>query len=442
MRIIRYALFGAIFALLTITSASAYSPPPAGDIFFIIRPQVQIVLPPRLIMTPKQLTFPEAQVVYTFSNGQFGLTQGNGLYPRLKVDTSTLNAGDGTAYEITITGFHPNELPTIKDFRLTFNEPVSNDSIDKVQTFLQTNSIDTARITGPGCTANGDSHICLDTITRVRSSGQILPAAHLFQTIPIKGILINGNAGAPGGALQNFSLSGHAIAVGQSITNVVGGQAIAGYPTSSGSLISWPSVSTALNNIYARRSSQPAVSLGTGYIGRTWNLNSASNDPANIQTNTYSTPPEGRLWNIVVAGSTFDIGGPTDISFTGSGTLAISGDKGQNVTVTVHNHLTCSASTRLGLITTGDIRFATSSDHQSRIDCGAYTSLNGNIIFDSTGTANQGALTGIFVAKNSVVLPDPNHLTSLYQISRDSYFATHPTVLFQDLLQVVFSPNS
>jgi len=454
MRFIRNLALALISALFLIAPVYAYAPPPATTLAFLRlatqQPRIQIQLPPKLIMTPAQLTFPQSAIIYNFNAGTGQFSPNSGLFNQHRVTTSTVNTGDAAAYVITITGWKYNELPNLKDFRLTFASTVTKDSISKVENYLKANGSIyglganvVASLTGVGCAGNDGSHICLTTITSVRVPGQILPDSRLQQTIPLKGIFVEGNAAAPSGQLQNFSFSnGQSIAIGNSVTNVSGGQVITGYPTSSISPINWATAGPAITAIYNQKSNFPMLNLGSGYSGSSWNLNTDTTDPANSHQTSFSTPPEGKLWNIVVSGSRFDLGSVgNNINFTGFGTLVVSGDKGQSVDVFIHNHLTCASSTRLGMMTMGSINFVTSAvDHQSFAACGAYASLNGNISFDSNALpATSGSMTGLFIAKGNVVLPNPNTLTGIYQISRDSYYATHPTVLFQNLLKLVFS---
>lgn len=447
INIIKRILLALLIVLTIAPTAVAYNPPPATLIALLLRPQIRIQLPPKLIMTPDKLTFPQAGLVYDFNaQGQFVRTQGGG-FDNYRIRTSTTNAGDGTAYIISITGFKKDEAPTTKDFRLTFKSTVTKENIDNLERYLKNNTAPpTAQLTGPGCEGgNGaDSHICLKTITTVTGSSTRLGDAVLKQTIPLRGVTIEGNVAAPNGALERFSVSAKALAVGNSVLNV-GGQTIAGYDVTR-SKINWPAVGSQLNSIFDRRDSVPSINLGNNsYNNAVWELNSKSNNPADGAKDSFSTPPEGKLWNVQVNGQNFfTIGdGNNSTIFKGAGTIVFSRQNGQGVDLEFREPISCPSGTRLAFLTKGDITFHTPPDGILQIDCGAYISLGGKIIFEDNQppVVGSGDVTGIFVAKDSITLPEPNNLLGIFSLKRDNFLATNPTVLFKELLKLVFTTS-
>ncbi len=439
---IKSVILAVLVFLLSASPVEAYNPPPAARFFLLTTlTRVEIWLPPRLIMTPDRLLFPSSGTTYTFSGDKF-VPDGQ-PYLRHRVLTKPAGSGDAAYYIITITGFKRDELPTAKDFRLTFKPAVSKESIDRVENFLKNSSVPTARLTGAGCAGDDGSHICLDSITKVRLPSRRLNDAHLRQTIPIRGIFVEGNVAAPG-TISNFSLGSRSLAVGGSIT-LVNGTQLPQYLRDQTVSFRWNNVESQLNTIFDRRDNiAPKItSLGNQFTGPLWQLNSADNNNPAAGATSFSTPPEGKLWNVVVGSDKFTFGdGSGQTNFSGSGTIVFSRDGGGKVDLIFEEPITCAVGTRLAILTEGKITFrAPSATNSVEIGCGAYTSLDSGIDF-AAGTVKSGRLTGIFIAKENINLPNPDNLIAPFSIKRDSLFATNPTILLRELLKVVFGVSS
>ncbi len=464
---IKNALLVLAFLFALVPTAQAFNPPPGGSHFFfkppplppqpdpctppdprctrLLNPYIKIELPPKLIFTPVQLLFPESGATYNFINDKFA--PNSQQYLRHRVETKLEGSGDGAYYVITIFGFVRDELPNVKDFRMTFREPVSKSSIEKVEEYLKNpfNYVPTAQLTGANCVAdlqNPKSHICLDTITKVHGQTTSLQPAHVRQTISVRGTFVPGNVAAPG-EISGFSLGNQSLAVGGTIL-VIGGTKLGGYLKSQPA-ISWSRIESKLDKIFINRdSAQKSESISSPYLDNNWQLNSSDRNNPNVSATSFSSPPEGNLWNVTVNSTSFAFGDlDRAINFSGSGTIVFS-STGQNgdVNLTFNGPITCSPNTRLAFITRGNIVFRPSSTGEVKVGCGSYTSLGGNINFAPTPhTVKAGQLKGIFVARNSIVLPVAEELTSTFSIDRDNVFAENPTVLLRELLKLVFSPS-
>ncbi len=431
-----------IFALAP--TAQAYSPPPAGNIFLLKKiiddkPSIQIELPPRLIMMPDKLLFPKIGVTHSFNSQseQFELDPPRpGPYPEHKVSVTKSGSGspDGDYYVITVTGFKKDELPGVKDFRLTFVTTVSNKNIEDVEKYLEKNSIPTAELTGVGCAPSEyKSHICLKTITTVRASSKKL-VAYLKQTIGVKGIIVPGNVAAPG-LIDGFSLSPRSLAVGGNV-DVSGGTKLEGYISENTTVFSWGKVESQIRAMFKKGqdlgssiSSNNFTSTNT-YKSIRWNLNAPAKNTMDQTSNSFSTPPEGKIWyhnNSL----TLDAPGNSGITFSGSGTIVVKGN------LSINDPIKCGTltQTRLAFLVEGDININTDS-----IGCGAYIAMGGKLTF-SNPISGSGNMTGIFIARDSVKLP-AGELKGPYIINYDSYLAAHPTALIQELLTAVFSSGS
>lgn len=462
MKLLKCFGLAIVAALLLSTPAYAYSPPPGGNISLLLRiiqshPKIQIQLPPKIIMMPKQLSFPQAGVVYDFnpSQGQFVLTAGDGLFPNHRITTTTDNSGHGTAYIITITGFVIGELPILKDFRLTFAEPVSKNSIDQLADYLGGHALPsgTARLSNSNCENGASSHICLETVTKVQVPGKTLNS-YLRQTIPLKGIRVSGNSAALNGTLDGFIQSGTALAVGKSVGTIEDGQIVTGYDNNRISPINWTNIGSKLIEQFDSNKSYNKNEVAI-YNATNWNLNSKnSGTPADEASNTFSTPPEGRLWNVYVDPSKpqnqwrndfYNIGKNKNVGtlFSGAGTVSVrrTGTEG-TMPVTVHGGVPCASGTRFALITKGNIVFDTPADGELKVDCGAYISLDGDIVFGNDGDIKKGTVRGIFIARGNIVLPDPNKLTETFSINPDTNILKNPPVLLRELLKIVFGSSS
>lgn len=452
-----------VFGLLTTTMA--YSPPPGGRPY--IQAKIQIDLPPKIIAVPEFLRFPENDLdsTYAFNPATLEFTpQGTPRPPsnNYRIVVTKIGADNPTQYyRITITKFKLDDLPNIKDFKLTFKKPVKNQDINDLETYLKTNSAGkTAFFANSSCAAvaaESAPYICLKTITSVRVFGKKLNDATLEQLIAIKGITIQGNVAAPQGSLENYSIGKNALAVGDSVINITGENITKldnfNFPEEeSVSKIKWSNIGEQITASF-RAVQNVNKSFANIYTDESWNLNSIERlNPRNPITNSFSTPPEGRLWNIYVdpiasGGSyRFGPGGNKSINISGSGTLAIrstlkTGDNYNPMKVVFPGKITCSPGTRFSIVTEGDIVFETPTNKNIEIGCGSYTSLGGSITFGN-GNVEKGALKGIFTAKNNVLLPNPNELKSLFQIQPDLSVLSDPPVLMRELFKILFKTQS
>lgn len=464
---IKNTLLVLVFLFVLVPTAQAFNPPPGGSHFFklppppprpdpcsppdprcsrLFNPYIKIELPPRLIFTPDQLLFPEGGVTYNFIDDEF--VPNGQQYLRHRVETKLEGSGDGAYYVITIFGFVRGELPDVKDFRLTFKEPVTKSSVEKVEDYLTNplNFVPTARLTGSDCQTplqNPKSHICLDTITTVRGQTTRLPSAHVRQTISVRGTFVPGNVAAPR-EISGFSLGASSLAVGGSI-DVDGGTKLQQY-LASPTIISWSSISNTLNGLFNKgtllgTSMDTQGFNGKQYTPNNWNLNASFADPVVGTSSSFSFPPEGKIWKVIATDPNFNIGNGNGVTtFSGSGTIVFTGD--QDINLIFKQPVACSPGTRLAFITKGNITFeARASDgYKVSVGCGAYISLNGNIDF-APSTVKEGDLKGIFVAKNNIILPDSENLTGSFIIDRDDLFASNPTSLLRELLKLVFTPS-
>src|SRR3989344_406643 len=469
---IKQVVSALIMIFMLIPTVQAYSPPPASIQYHklppprphpdpgsppaprcqpLFGPYIKIQLPPRLIMTPDKLLFPSSGTTYSFVGDKF--EPDGQQYLRHRVVTSLEGNGDGRYYVVSILGFDRDEPPELKDFRITFKEPISKQDVEKVGIYLKNpvNFVPTAQLTGAGCVPdfpNPKSHICLDTIIVVKGRTTRLDRTDVRQTIGVKGTFVPGNVAAPG-IISGFSLGTQSLAVGGTV-EVNGGTKLQQYlNTHTQTVISWSTISGTLDEIFAK-----GVSLGTSvdsqgsfngrqYTANNWNLNASSPDPVVGSSTSFSSPPEGKIWKIVATGSNFDIGnGSGTTMFDGAGTVVVTGDQNQKVNLTFKQPLDCRTGTRLAFITEGDIKFEArpNDDYKLKVSCGSYTSLKGSINL-SPSRVGGGDLKGIFVAKNNIVLPKPDDLSGQFIINRDNTFASHPTALLRELLKLVFSPS-
>lgn len=421
--------------------AAAYAPPPATS-FFIFGPRFTIELPPRVIMNPDQFRYNGQN--YTI-NGT-SVTPNNGIVQVELVDR--LPGGQDDYYVIKIRNVRKDPIATVRDLRLTFKKPVTKATVDSFESYLRGTSLPNAYLSDSNCgTGGAQSHICLVSKTTLRvPENRNLAPIYLKQTLPIKTIVVGGNVA--GQVLQNFIIDGDAIAVGDSV-NIGGGTNVQNY--FSNSQLRWGNgtddglFGQKMEELYAKRTRGSTVNdtvIGKkdnhgAFPGNTgdsvcrntpqWNLNSTdARNACSSQVSSLSSPPEGKLWNIQNASGTFEIGtgNPNDtVTFSGAGTLVFGGD------VIITSKIQCAPGTRLGIMTRGQISIRTNA-----IACGALITLNGSISFDNAAT---GDVTGIYVARQNVVLPKAELLQDPYNIRYDAKFATNPTILFREILQLV-----
>jgi len=351
----------------------------------------------------------------------------------------------------------PTALPSTTPFgfKLTLKTPITNANINNLITYLQNNGATDNRafLGNSNCQPSVNGSLCLQT--KLKFVAPQYPAGVtkvLTERIGQGGIEVQGNVAAPG-TLNGFSISPTALAVGGSVS-ISGGSSLPSYLTTNPP-IKWEQINSQLNSIYDQRTK--GVTIPDLTIGRTgttpaypgisnsctsaggiyqWNLNSNTNRPCDAAS-SFSSPPEGKLWNIVRdTGSTgsFEIGnGATTVNFSGSGTLVFEGD------VIVKSAITCAPGTRLGIVTKGKISFQTNN-----VECGAFVTLNNSLYFDGDNgyQPTSGTMTGIFVAKDQVRLPKSGPLTDIYHINYDSDFGRNPTVLFKNIMPLVLNTSS
>jgi|GEM_PF-2075687 len=426
--------------------------------FEACRSRLFVDLPPKLLIKPTGMYFGGNS--YEFNGSNVTCLSPPSLCDRYNVSVATSSTDSASTnddfYRISILDFRRARGPdwppgqfggprNLYGFKLTFQTPIRVNDIATIEQYLNNgvNNQDHIFVGDEACSRGvGLGYICLRTsvLTDVPNISTELPL-YLHQKISRERLVVEGNVAAPG-TLDQFQLDSRAIAVGGDVRINTGAAQLDNYIT--GTKIAWgdandpASVSAKLNSLFNRRRNAPAVGL-SGYSQPIWNLNSASNDPSNLSSNSFSSPPEGKLWNIVApANQTFTLGTNPNNSteFRGSGTVVIATADGGPVNVVINTKVSCASATRLAVITKGKITFKRPNPGSAaQIDCGAYTSLGNEIEFED---ASFGNVKGIFVARGSVILPNPSVLTQPYRIRYDSNFARSPTVLLRELLAIVF----
>ncbi|OGD61511.1 hypothetical protein A3A71_02705 [Candidatus Berkelbacteria bacterium RIFCSPLOWO2_01_FULL_50_28] len=406
-----------LLSLAFSSTATAYAPPPAGNLIWLM-PRLTVELPPLLIYVPRNLRFAGNNYSYNSQNEEFVKISGSEQYG---VRTRIVDRGtDGAYISLSITGFRKDK-PPLADWRLTFNESTSKSNIEQLASYLKNHSSATSALTAAGCVVNGaSSHLCLKTISTIRAPRNSPSPVTMFETIALKGIFVQGNVAAAD-SLDNFIIDDNAIALGGSI-NVQGeGVELEQYLLGS-SKLNWNSVNQDIKDLYKRGIG--GTHLQTRKIQGYWNLNSSSRSPSGT-ANSFSAPPEGKLW---YSASGLVLG---DISFTGSGTIVVNGDLSLNGEILCSNQI--GNVTRLAFLVNGSVSINTDV-----VNCGAFVAIGGekNINFNLQ-PAKSGTLRGIFVAGDSIKLPNPEELTGPYIIDYDAQFANDPTILFRELLQMI-----
>jgi|GEM_PF-2488815 len=312
------------------------------------------------------------------------------------------------------------------NFRMTFKEPILQTNIAGVINALKTtgNINDRAFLSDSSCSAHDNKgYLCLKPSASLSADG-VTAQTTLNEFIRYANLEISGNVAAD--ELSNLSVGAGSIAVGNRITNVFGQVLPSG--SFSNSQLDWSKVGGEISAQFDR-GKQNGRKVNNSYFAGSrsfFNLNAALDDPSSSTITSFSTPPEGKLWYAGGNVSFFN-----EVSFTGSGTLVVDGN------VNFFKDLRCDANTRLGIIARGEINFKEEADS---IGCGAFVALKksdgsaGKIIF-ANPTTRSGALTGILIAQDEVILPSSGRLTGPYAINYDQYFATHPTILFREILE-------
>jgi|GEM_PF-3847733 len=424
---------------------------------------LDIILPPTEVTAPDQLKVSDQTFAFTLladglphTSGDFtttALTEGSGRDAHYHITvTGFKKGGGGLAYNpwlntintavgsFTAHAFAPPpaghvflfNLTKPYGYKITFKQ-VSSAAVDSYASYLLSNNngnTNLAYVGDPSCVSGTTGqYLCAkSSISFTSPELGVTGPQYLLQSFKLKSpgqVVINGSVAAPG-TLSGFSFdnAAKAIAIGGSIPNSLSGanKQVADYINQSSTKFSWDNVKGQLTDNFNKRTS------GAPFAGNTstgqWNLNSSTNDPANATASSFSTPPEGKLWNV---DRSLVFNGVT--TFNGSGTIAVNGD------VVFNGDIVCTNNTRVGIIASGKITFKSSS-----IGCGGYTALGGNIAFDNNVSTNQTA-HGIFVARDSIDLPSLNPVVTLH-VNYDSYFSAHPTTLYQEILNVIFSTDS
>lgn len=332
-------------------------------------------------------------------------------------------------------------------FQVTFStNTISVPKLNEYRSYLTNNGLESAYLGKNSNCELADANdpiatLCLKTALTLNTPDEDKKTLtnHLVQSVSFGqaaggSILFEGNVGG-GNSVNGFGFTDtKAIAVGGSIGNNVQGNAVPGY-FQSGTKLVWGNVATPgtianrLDTMFKKRA-YGAVYSSPGFGGptasQTWYLNSRG-IPSTDASNSFSSPPEGKLWNATASSLTFGKGG---VNFDGRGTIAVNGD------VTFLGDVTCSNG-QFAIIASGSIIF------KGNVRCGAYTALGttsaGDINFDSSVTLST-SWTGIFAAKNNINLPTLSPVTLI--INYNTELANDPTVLFKELLGIIFSTDS
>lgn len=435
-------------------------------------PTLEIKLPPSTLFTPKALLI--GNQTYNFSGGSFTpVSQG-----KLTVNTSQNTIAGLPAYDIKITGFVKGNAiavnnqtttkvnntislivqranaqmpppastlfwllkgPSSINYRMTFVNPSLTNATVVASSLRATpskGSDDLFMSTKADCSDKDyvkGNYLCSRTAFSFVTPELPSVTKYLIQSVNAlpPGITFNGNVAA-GKTIGGFTFADpKSVAVGGTVT-AIGGQALTGYQTAT-SKISWTNVQPKLQDIYnqgSKTGTKIAITSFGGANQTTWNLNSSStSDPGSGNTSSFSSTPEGKLWvvdNGAKAGLTINVpaGGMT---FNGRGTIVVSGD----VSFTGTGKINCTNGD-FGIIASGKITF---SKDLGDVTCGAYVALGGDINMTEQITANQ-YWNVILIARDNVILPQV--VTGNVAINYDSVFANNPTILFTDVLNIVF----
>jgi hypothetical protein len=344
------------------------------------------------------------------------------------------------------------------NYRLLFHNGNQGDTfktatLTAVKTYLLNHTSDNMFLSDGNCVpftpVSGATFACFKTKVYYTIAGRAMPQPLVIQqSIPLSGggstggsIVIEGNV-AGGGELKDFVPTSSAVILGGTI-NVPGGTQRSGYLGTAG--FNQAAVRAAIGPIFDRRSEGQSFTIAGsnntyGYTGSQWRLNAAGASPTGSTATSGSTPPEGKLWNVIPVNASSSIL-PTltlgDVTFSGSGTIAFPGN------VQFNGNVHCDANTRLGVIANGSISF-----QNPDVTCGAFIAFNqvaGNdsIDFPDAITAtNQADTTGMFVATGDINLPSSVAAGLTYNIKYDKAFAANPTTLFKEILKVIVQNSS
>ncbi len=281
--------------------------------------------------------------------------------------------------------------------------------------------------------------LCMKTTARLTVPGYPATNHILIQSIPVfGGISVEGNV-AGTGTVSGFVFdenSPKAIAVGGAVNSgVTGGAGNVQNYTNNSTVLKWDppgTVGAQIASIYNNASSKAAEATNNppDFSGGNIYLNASNRNLRNSGTTTLSSPPEGKLWKIN-GNTTF-----TNVTINGSGTIMVNGN------VTINNSLRCATGARFGIIATGTITINLAAG-TGKVACGAYVARGGDLIF-SDGLNNPDIAyeaRGIFVTRGSIQLPSIADDVA-FRVKYDSAFAADPTVLFKELLSIIFSTVS
>lgn len=464
-------------------TVSAYAPPPASN-YYALRGgmNLKLILPPLELVRPAELRIAGERFTFNANTGQFALaTPPSDLTVSTSRRTITGFVPKRDYYEVTIRGFAlgggglaksilnlhnsymakastPPPAGTVcvivsceaapyqpYEYKMTFaslSRAVAKDYGDWLRANAGANDINAIYLSDRNCAsinALSGTTLCTKTTARLSVPG-FGPTNHiLIHAIPVfGGISVEGNV-AGTGTVSGFVFdenSPKAIAVGGTVNSGVTGGAgnVQNYANNS-TLLKWDppgTVGAQIASIYNNASSKAAEATNNppDFSGGNIYLNASNRNLRNSGTTTLSSPPEGKLWKIN-GDTTF-----TNVTINGSGTIMVNGN------VTINNSLRCATGARFGIIATGTITINLAAG-TGKVACGAYVARGGDLIF-SDGLNNPDIAyeaRGIFVTRGSIQLPSIADDVA-FKVKYDSAFAADPTVLFKELLSIIFSTVS
>ncbi|MBI4948221.1 hypothetical protein HY844_01525 [Candidatus Berkelbacteria bacterium] len=447
-------------------------------------PYLKITFPPSYVLTPKEVSYnggAPCSVTATDCNGSkleykiLGadtvsnpyddyseliitdikkLTAANSLINNLnKISEKILQSYQAKAYSPPPAGnlFIFIKPPKSYEFKVTFKPYKGNQNSIVITTKTVENYLDNLSSAGssninrgyPGddnCgygTTTDYTSLCLKSEFEYHfqglSSERVMNQV-LIQSLKLAdaGIKFQGNTASPTGDSSGYGFSTpKAVALGGTVSIRSGDQIniLQGY-TGKSTNIDWNVVSAKLKTLYDKYSKGTPLPNST-FNANTYYLNSKS-DPAINDISAFSSPPEGKLWYTPNGNYTLSRSGTQAIRFIGAGTVVVRGD------LIINNDIICDQNTtRFGFIVAGNITF---QNNAKSAGCGVFTALGlngseGKITF--TNPINSSSWFTILVAKGNISLPPI--VNGTLRINYYTTFANNPTVLFKDLLDIVFS---
>ncbi|MEX0594729.1 MAG: hypothetical protein WD157_01350, partial [Patescibacteria group bacterium] len=438
---------------------------------------VIIKLPPKSVYTPETLLFDGSTYSFSATTGEFtGPSRftintdvvGTGLFESYEITIQDIERGQAaylpgreklTAFNQLINDFSAKAYAPppatnvlllgtfpVYEFKMSFQRLASAATVDNLAANLPI-GYELADITDGDCSAAGNTHICFKpTLELSNFSGNIClsPGSCTLNLQEVVALTQPGQIVVEGNVLGGFEVGGFVfpngsnqdwVAVGgnftaefnqqndnQKLSNYVAGNAKLQWGSASDSA----SVAYKLNKL-KNDGIAKATTLDSTPSYTTFNLNSPTANPGAAGESSFTTGPGGKIW---YKNGNLTLGSlATQANVRGEGTLIVNGN------LTVANDLICQNNTKFGVIATGNITF-----NSPTIECGAYTSLEGNIIFNSNISSNSEA-RGIFVTRGDIILPTVSQGGN-YLIRYDSTFAQEPSALFSELLKIVFTTSS